>query len=152
MSFNHRWNSPGATQATGPHFLHKIRRTALNPFFSRRQVLLLWPYITQKSSILCQKIDDSYCGTDRPLSIGKAFGCFSIDVITEYTFGDPFEDMENEEFESGLTKVMDQLLEGVHFVTQLPWVLRVMNACPLGIQEWVQPGLAVVNKYHKVRI
>lgn len=152
MSFNNRWNNPGSTQSTGPHELHKLRRAALNPFFSKKQVLALWPYIVEKSDTLCRKIDEEYCDTGKPLNVSKAFACFSLDVITEYAFGDSFNDLENDDFHSDLTAVMTQLLERVHVVTHFPWLLRFMNSLPVSVQQRLNPGIATVNIYQIVSL
>ncbi|KAF8849153.1 cytochrome P450 [Acephala macrosclerotiorum] len=109
MKFNIRWDSPGAAQVTGPYELHKIRRSALNPFFSKRQVILLWPYILEKRDKFCRRLDE-YVENKKVLNLSKAFGCFSIDVVTEYAFGQSFDDLDNEGFFSGLSEVMDELL------------------------------------------
>jgi len=152
MSFNHRWNSPGSVQVTGPHDLHRLRRTAINPFFSKRQVFLLWPYILEKSEKLCGKLEETYCGTGIPLNLTKAFGCYTLDVITEYAFGNSYNDLDNEGFHSGLTAVLNALLGQVHAITHFPWILTFLDAMPLKIQEFLHPGLVTVHKYHKVYI
>lgn len=148
MKFSHRWDSPGALQATGPHELHKIRRVALNPFFSKRQVLLLWPYIIEKCATLHQKIEE--WDTEKPLNLSKALGCFSIDVVTEYAFGQSFNDFENEDFFSSLTATMDELLYRVHVITHLPWILNMMASMPKWVQRMLNPGMLVIHQYHTV--
>jgi hypothetical protein len=48
---------PGAIGATVSHDLHRKRRDAISPFFSKRNVLYLEPVITQKVEQLCQLIN-----------------------------------------------------------------------------------------------
>ncbi|CZR63276.1 related to cytochrome P450 [Phialocephala subalpina] len=149
MKFDIRWDSPGAAQVTGPHELHRIRRTALNPFFSKHQVLLLWPYIREKRDKFCRRVDE-YVETKKPLNLSKAFGCFSIDVVTEYAFGQSYNDLDNEHFFSGLSEVMDELLGRVHVITHLPWILSAVRALPEWVQGLLNPGMIVVRKYHGI--
>ena len=93
-SFNHRRNAPGSVQVTGPHALHKIRRTVINPFFSKRQIVLLWPYILSEAEKLCPSLYD-IADTSTVFLLTRAFGCFSLDVITEYAFGNCFNALDN---------------------------------------------------------
>jgi hypothetical protein len=65
MAFTHRFQNPDSIQATVPHTLHRLRRQPLNQFFSKRQVLLLWPLIVEKCEKLCQKIDETYTDTGK---------------------------------------------------------------------------------------
>lgn len=113
-------------------------------------MLQFWPYIVEKCEKLCSRIDKEYCNMDRPLNLTKAFGCCTIDTITEFAFAKCHNDLDNPDFHSGLSDVLAQLLGQVHAITHLPWVLKMMNSIPISVQEIVQPGLVVVNKYHGV--
>lgn len=134
---------------TGPHAQHRIRRKALNPFFSKSQIIALWPYVLEKSEKLCSVLEDSYCNKT-PLNLKKAYGCFGIDVVTEYAFGQCFNDLDKPGFESDLMRVMSYLLEKVHLITHIPMLRHGMNALPRSILEVVEPELAFKNKYQDV--
>ena len=87
---------------------------------------------------------------DRPLNLTKAFGCCTIDTVTEFAFAKCFNDLDDPDFHSEMSNVLTQLLGQVHAITHLPWMLIMMNSLPVPLQEIVQPGLIVVNKYHDV--
>ena len=67
------------------HALHKIRRSAISPFFSKRQIVLIWPYILSKPEKLCISLQD-IADTSTVFVLTRAFGCFSLDVINQVCF------------------------------------------------------------------
>jgi hypothetical protein len=82
--------------------------------------VLLWPYILEKSEKLCSILESSYCQDKKPLNLRKAFGCFGLDIVTEYCFGKCFNDLEKPDFLSNLIPVMQYLLQKVHIITHSP--------------------------------
>ncbi|KAG0651719.1 Cytochrome P450 monooxygenase [Hyphodiscus hymeniophilus] len=133
---------------TAPHALHKIRRKALNPFFSKSQISALWPYIVEKSERLCSVVEESYCDDAKPLYLTRAIGCFALDVVTEYSFGKTFNHLDKPGFESELITVLDYLTGKVHLMTHLPIIRKVMSALPKFMQEALQPGLVVAYDWN----
>lgn len=133
-SFNHRWNAPGSVQVTGPHALHKVRCTAINPFFSKCQIVLLWPYILSKAEKLCTSLQD-IADTRTVFLLTRAFGCFPLDAITEYGFGNCFNALNNPEISPPLVGIVEHLMEQVHVVTHIPLLLAFTNASPAWLQK-----------------
>ncbi|KAL4814455.1 cytochrome P450 [Aspergillus spinulosporus] len=64
--------------ATVEHDHHRVRRSAVNRFFSRAQISKLESNIKDLASGLCDKM------------IRLAYSCFSGDVVSKYCFGEPF--------------------------------------------------------------
>jgi hypothetical protein len=122
----------------------------LNQFFSKRQVLLLWPLVVEKCEKLCQKIDEKYTDTGKILELSRAYSCFSIDVITEYAFGRCYNDLDNPDLDSPMRVVIHGQTAKVHIVTHLPWLLKLMKALPRSILVYLNPSFVVVERYHKV--
>lgn len=69
-------NGPESGQGTAPHALHKIRRAALNPFFSKRQIVPFAYEIQDLAETLCHKISEH----GSVLRLDRAFGCVAVDV------------------------------------------------------------------------
>lgn len=70
---------------TVDHDTHRVRRTAINKFFSRGQMVKLEPEIRNLVDALCEKIL-AYSG--RPFDLISAYSCFTSDVISQYSFGE----------------------------------------------------------------
>ncbi|KAH8807528.1 cytochrome P450 [Xylogone sp. PMI_703] len=139
--FSHRWNSPGSIQTTAPHDLHRLRRIAVNPFFSKRQISLLWPYILSRCEKLCSRMEEAY-DNNTVFPLTSAFGCLTFDVITEYSFGKCANELDSPSLSPEIAKVREQQIGQVHVVTHFPFLLTFMNAWPEWLQRALQPGIA----------
>jgi cytochrome P450 len=70
---------------TVDHELHRIRRSALNPFFSKRSVKELAPFIQNIVDALCARFDDAV-QTGEPINLGFAYEALTLDVMNEFCF------------------------------------------------------------------
>lgn len=137
-------------QTTGPHDLHRLRRVAINPFFSKRQINILWPYILSKCENLSARIEGAFhSNTVFPLT--NALGCFTFDVITEYSFGNCSDELKKPDLSPEINKVREQQIGQVHVITHFPWLLSFMNSWPQWLQKLLQPGVAHILNFQKVR-
>jgi cytochrome P450 len=70
----HTVYSPDSDESTGftiGHDLHKIRRNAITPFFSKRHVQAVEPDIQDKVERLCQRIEEHF-DSRTPLNLSVA--------------------------------------------------------------------------------
>ncbi|EGO58516.1 hypothetical protein NEUTE1DRAFT_59167, partial [Neurospora tetrasperma FGSC 2508] len=75
-----------ATFSTTSHDLHRMRRNALNKFFSRAQVARLEPTVRDYAERICDKI--LILGKSAPFDVTTAYSHFTTDVISGYCLGD----------------------------------------------------------------
>jgi cytochrome P450 len=81
---------PGATLTTNPHDHHKVRRSALNPFFSKAAVRKLEPLMDLKMGQLIERLEEFQKSGDvlilnhafAALTNGKDGIRFGLDVLT----------------------------------------------------------------------
>ncbi|THV55127.1 hypothetical protein BGAL_0013g00120 [Botrytis galanthina] len=67
---------PGGVGTTARYDLHRKRRAALSPFFSKRNVLHLEPLINEKIEQLCQMIE-KHVKEETPANLSDLFFAFS---------------------------------------------------------------------------
>jgi cytochrome P450 len=77
---------PGLLGLTVDHRIHSARRKALNPFFSKAQVLRLEPIIHANLHVLLRKLR-SLRDTGKVVSLNAAFSSLAMDVVSRYCFG-----------------------------------------------------------------
>ena len=58
------------------HELHRKRREALNPFFSKKSVVELGPMISRKVDLLCKQLED-HLNSRIPISLSEVYFAFS---------------------------------------------------------------------------
>ena len=79
-----------STFTAGPAEIHRPRRARLDPFFSRRNVLNL-EHLVQARSQKLLKIMTSRFSRDEAVDLHHAFRSVSVDVISDYAFGESYE-------------------------------------------------------------
>jgi cytochrome P450 len=127
---------PLSGQSTIDHFLHRRRRAALNPFFSKPQIQKFLPFIQSRVDILVNRLNTEYKGTDKILDLGNAFSCYTTDVVMEYCFGNHYNYCEAENFTSNFMVAVAELLDTVHWTSSFPFLATLMNAI-LSLPHWV---------------
>ena len=148
----HRFSNPRATFATPEHEIHRLRRSALNPFFSTREIALQSPFIQNRVNRLCDRLQKEYAGSGRILVMDDMWGCLTSDTIVEYCFDRPYRFLEMPDFRASFVDAMNDLMNGVHVITQFPWIRAIVNCLPDSVAKTVQPGMGSVIDFNNVGI
>lgn len=77
--------------------MHRLRRAALNPFFSKQSVAHLENTIQRSIDRLYFRLS-SYAESGLPANLSDAFTAVSGDVISSYTFGKSYNLVEQDGF------------------------------------------------------
>ncbi|KAL9097878.1 MAG: hypothetical protein Q9165_000204 [Trypethelium subeluteriae] len=135
-------DTPFSTFATVSHELHRNRRNALNPFFSKRSVTDLQPVIKQEIQKLCEQL--SKCAeNDEVISIDAAFVALTMDVISGYSYGQAFGCLDEPQRSwKHWHKVMDDLFEFFEMSKHFPWLAGVLRILPKWVTDRITPSMA----------
>lgn len=130
--FSHvRWTDvPGTAYATVDHDLHRIRRAAQNPYFSKRQILNFSPYIQSCIDKLISRLACEYNNRKKILCLSQAYCCFSCDIVTEYCFAKGYDFLSSPDFLSPFPGAIRGLQRMTHILTHFPWILPILKALP----------------------
>ncbi|KAF4544715.1 Cytochrome p450 [Lasiodiplodia theobromae] len=131
----------GTTQAavgTASHELHRVRRAALNPFFSRRSVVRLEPVIQLHIDKLRARLERS-ADSGEPVNLTDAFTALSADVIGDFAFGKRYGFLDAEDFNPGWHKLMLDLSRGTHLMKQFGWLYTVLTCIPQKLVSIIHP-------------
>ncbi|KAK1710367.1 cytochrome P450 [Colletotrichum lupini] len=126
--------------ATVNHDHHKLRRAALNPFFSTQTVRKLQPVIEERVDALLDRLLELSERSKEPLDVMYPFSAFTNDVINEYSFARSDHLIEDETFGKVVT---DNLLMGTHLgpmIKHMNWALTLVNALPESFSGRFVPG------------
>lgn len=127
------------------HDQHRIRRAALNPFFSPASLRRLEPLIQDNVSRLIS-VFRRFQRTGEILPLRPAFAALTSDIIGEYCFGGGENYIEAPGFNAMVLDATDALTENMHVTVQLQWLPKLMDKLPDKLVEaMVGPGLAKFN-------
>jgi cytochrome P450 len=110
------------------HDLHRLRRNALNRYFSKGAVSEFEPYIRETAEKLCRRLK-SYANLG-PVTISTAYSSFTTDIITEYCFEKSFNFLDRDHFLPNLQAANDSLGELLPILKQAPWLHKIMRLIP----------------------
>ncbi|CZR53570.1 related to cytochrome P450 [Phialocephala subalpina] len=135
-----RFGAESSTFTTVESALHRHRRAALSPMFSKRAILSFESVIRRHVERLSQRIAE-FSPNKKPLVVTDAFPALLGDIIMEYSFGFSYSQLESPNFSSFHEAFMAIGSSG-HITAQFPWFLSLMNSIPDAIVEKMQPALA----------
>lgn len=132
--------------STVDHDLHKIRRAALNPFFSAAKVRELQPIIDAQVDNVLRRLDEHVRASKKePLDLVVVFAAFTNDVVNEYAFARSEHLVDKPDFGR---RTFESIMRGTYLGTiakHIPWSLRVLDALPEAVTEKWVPGLDEFN-------
>ncbi|KIX06391.1 uncharacterized protein Z518_04367 [Rhinocladiella mackenziei CBS 650.93] len=128
---------------TGPDDLHRVRRGALNPLFSRARIVDLQTIIREKIGILLGRIRE-FQKDERILPINRAFMALTGDVVMEYCFSMSYDHLKLENFEKTLHEPFMAASISGHLSLQCPWVPKILFTLPESILLKIEPLYALV--------
>lgn len=129
---------PTSGFATIDHDLHRLRRAAINPFFSKQKVTQLQPVIQRLADKLCKKFE-RIKGTDEVVPMECAFDAFTMDVITEYSLDTNFGYLDHPGWSSDFRELERAFGEMGYMQKLFPPMIDIMNGLPDWLVLWMDP-------------
>lgn len=143
--------APGSAFGTFSNELHRVRRAALSPMFSRKLVLELEDVVQDKAYKLSKRLESGLKdGNPNGVDLHYGFRAVSVDVITDYAFGDCYNLLEKEDF----GKYFFEMVKGTigAFWVFIQWPL--VQAVALSLPQFLifSAPVKLFNKYMEVSI
>ena len=136
--------APSAGFSTREHELHRARRGALNPFFSKRHVVALERRVKNKVLLLRERLKE-WSGTGKPVQLIVAISAFTTDVTTEFAYGTEgcTNYLLDAEFEPAWAAAMQNIFENTAFRRAVPWTTDLLQSLPPSFALRFVPGMEV---------
>jgi cytochrome P450 len=135
---------------TGPDELHRIRRGALSPLFSRQRIVDLQDVIREKLIIFVDRVRE-FRMEGKILPINRAFMALTGEVVMEYCFSISYGHLKLPEFDKTLHESFMAASMSGHLSLQYPWVPKMLFALPEFILVKIEPLYALVFRMQAVR-
>ncbi|KAJ8128196.1 hypothetical protein O1611_g5439 [Lasiodiplodia mahajangana] len=127
--------------STVQHELHRMRRAALNPYFSMASVMRLQPVIQERLDVMLKRMNE-FRNTEEVLNVSYMFSALGNDVLMIYSFARCDYRLETPNFDPSSRDAALVGLNSIHVIKHIPWVYDVMKALPDSLVQWLQPALA----------
>lgn len=122
--------------------LHRVRRGALNPLFSRQRILDLQDVIQGKVDILVDRVREFQI-EGKAMPITRAFSALTEEVIMEYCFSLSYDALRKPEFEN---RLHDPIMAADAFSNvslQFRWIPMIIFNLPQSLVVKMQPDYAM---------
>ena len=124
----HRFNNELSSFATVEHSVHRLRRGALNPFFSKRKIAQYSPSIQAHMDRLCERVAAEFCGRpDAVLNLTNMWGAFTSEIVVGYCLEEPYDFIMAPDFRADFSDAM--------YVCSLSLSPRRKTGCRVVAQE-----------------
>lgn len=127
---------------------HRLRRAALNPFFSKKMVYELEVVIQSKAEKLCILVSRKLA-TGQPANLHQAFRAVSVDVASDYAFGKSYELLDSPDLGADFFRLTRGLGPSLWMFQQFPQLL-VVNRLPSWVVEKMDESVAQIVKMKEV--
>ncbi|CAG8962285.1 hypothetical protein HYFRA_00005340 [Hymenoscyphus fraxineus] len=144
----YRFGIPHSSFATSDYNHHRLRRGAINPFFSRRKIMEHSPAVQKRVDRICERLQSDFMGVSRVLGLNEMWGCLTSDVIVEYCFGNIHNFIETPDFKAEYTQAIVDLIEPIHWVTQFSSLATLAQILPGSLVRWLSPQMVSVHKFN----
>ncbi|KAK0742081.1 cytochrome P450 [Apiosordaria backusii] len=134
--------SGSSSFTTVSHDLHRLRRGALNPFFSVASVTKLErPLIMSKVEKLSARLA-KIAESGEIFRLDAALMALTMDITCDYCFGRDRNYLDKPDFELQYKQAVIGATDGCFLLMQFPWIPSVMNRIPLSAVRLASPGVA----------
>ena len=151
VSFTEYGKASVSTASTISHDLHRNRRAAFNPYFSKANIRRLEPVITETLDNLLQRLDAS-AKSGRVMALSTAYKALASDVITAYCFGESTGFLMREDYNSPLFEAVIKFFTLAWWMTHIAWLGPLVNSVPIKVQIMLLPGLESIFRMQRVSI
>lgn len=138
-----------ATFGTIEHKQHRLRRSALNPFFSKQMINRLEPTIQTVVEKLSSRLEE-FRGTGKPVEMRATYSALTIDVITAYAFNESWNHLDSPDFKRDWFDGVQLMMGAGNFMKQFPWLFNAVRVLPQSFVVWLSPTFENIFMYENV--
>lgn len=143
--------APASSFATAPHNLHRLRRSALNQFFSKRSVYQVESLIVDEIELLAQRFETAI-KTKEVIRLDAAYMALTMDIITRYAYGQSYNYLAEDDFNLSWKETVIGGSANGAILRQFPWAFPIMKSVPLSILQMMNPQAGQLIRWqHSVR-
>ena len=137
--------------STVGHDHHRLRRAALNQYFSKASIVKLEDLIQDKVDRLADTFRASMVKGES-IETHTAFVAMTLDVISHYAFGKSFGLLEIPGFSPEWKHNLHGAIEAGIISRYLPWLIDILFKMPLWLAIWMNPVVGFFAKFQNVGV
>ena len=137
---------PKAGGMTIEHEVHRKRRGALNPFFSKASIVANQPVIQEKVGVMCERLDELR-GSKEVLDLEAVYLAVTTDVLTQCSYGWTYDYVRNPEWAMTWKLVNTGGRASAAIVRSFPLIGRIVRAMPVSVAVKLVPPVGFMKSW-----
>ena len=137
---------PTAGGMTVEHEVHRKRRGALNPFFSKASIVANLPVIQEKLAIMCERLD-KIKGSREVLDLESVYLALTTDVLTQCSYGWTYDYIHHPEWAMTWKLVNTGGRASAAIVRSFPLIGAIVRSMPLYLAIKLVPPVGFMKSW-----
>lgn len=137
---------PTAGGMTVEHEVHRKRRGALNPFFSKASIVANIPVIQEKLAIMCERLD-KVAGSREVLDLESVYLAVTTDVLTQCSYGWTYDYVHDPEWAMKWKLVNTGGRASAAIVRSFPVIGAIVRSMPLSLAIKLVPPVGFMKSW-----
>ncbi|KAL8697028.1 MAG: hypothetical protein Q9224_002505, partial [Gallowayella concinna] len=134
----------GATFSTVSHSHHRIRRRALNPYFSKSSTASLEPFIQRRVELLCRSLKQQL--REGPVELHTIYLAFANDTVCSFAFHYSMNLLEDPSLARDWKATISAIASMTPLVKQFPWLHDAVEWIPPSLLNRIAPQFARIKE------
>ncbi|KAL8795788.1 MAG: hypothetical protein Q9195_001840 [Heterodermia aff. obscurata] len=139
----------GSVLLARPHDTHRMRRTALNPYFSKASVNKLETINREKVSTLLERFE-KHRALGNPIALSIILRALTSDIINEYAFGSSGNNLDRDDYNASFYESIAAFFEVAPAAMHCGWLGPVLDALPSSLMVKLSPAIGTLYQMRKV--
>lgn len=131
------------------HAHHRIRSSAISPFFSKANIRRNEPQIKDKLARLLRRLEECK-GNDQIIRLDCAYMALTMDIITVFAFGVDYEHLNHPDFNILWKDAIISTLASQPFIKQFPWLFPVLKRMPIAPMERLDRKIGMMLRWQQI--
>lgn len=131
------------------HDVHRLRRAALNPFFSKQKIAVMESAIMDQVEKLSRRIE-GFAASGQVLPLGFAYSALTMDIITEYAMEKTYGNLDYADFNQDMVDCIRGFGKMWRLGKHMNWLPRLMALVPTSVTLKLDPKLGQWKAFQEV--
>ena len=140
---------PHSSVGTESNDVHRIKRAAMNPIFSRQKVLEVESIVQDKVAKVISRLENSTkhtrIGDESGVDLHHAFRAVSVDVASEFAFGRCYDFLDKDDTGADFFEMARGIGPALYAFQQFPSLQRLALKIPPWLAPWLSRPLGYVT-------
>ena len=126
--------------STVDHDVHRMRRAALNPFFSKQKISAATPYIQTQIEKLSSRLD-KFANSGNVALISAAYSALTMDIMTDYLLEKSYNNLDQEHFNIDFVTSMKDVGGVWRVGKHVRWLSNLFYNAPMWALKMMSPSM-----------